>query len=209
MRVLIADDHHLIREGLARALSSEPGITQIGEAGHGQEALDKVRSGMWDVLILDINLPGKSGFDVLAELRQEKHPIPVLVLSMHPAITFGIRAVRAGAAGYIAKTASTDDLIKAIFRVAAGGKVISEDVAGQLAERIHDAANIPSHELLSEREFQVLLAIGAGRTVGEIARDLNLNVKTISTHRAHVLEKMHLANNAQLMQYVLTYNLLP
>lgn len=209
MRVLIADDHHLIREGLSRALTATTGISAVGEAGHGQEALDMVRAGGWDILILDINLPGKSGFDVLAELRQHEPPVPVLVLSMHPAMTFGVRALRAGAAGYLAKTSPTEELIKAVFRVASGGRYISAEIADRLAEHVAETSEMPPHELLSEREFQVLLSIGEGKTVGEIARALHLNVKTISTYRAHILEKMHLANNAQLMQYVLTHDLLP
>lgn len=209
MRVLVADDHHLIREGLARALAGTPGIAEVGEAGHGQEALDMVMTGAWDVLILDINLPGKSGFDVLAELRHHEPTIPVLILSMHPAMTFGVRALRAGAAGYLAKTSPTAELIKAVFRVAAGGKYVSEDVADQLAEHVARPSELPSHELLSEREFQVFLLIGEGKTVGEIARALHLHVKTISTHRTHILAKMHLVNNAQIMQYVLTHDLLP
>lgn len=209
MRVLIADDHHLIREGLLRALSATPGISAVGEAAQGQEALDMIRAGQWDVLILDINLPGKSGFDVLAELRRDGNPIPVLVLSMHPALTFGVRALRAGAAGYLAKTSPTDELINGIFRIASGRKIISADVADQLAEQVADGPRVAAHESLSEREFQVLLLIGEGKTVGEIARDLHLNVKTISTYRAHILDKMHLANNAQIMHYVLTHDLLP
>ena len=209
MRVLIADDHHLIREGLVRVLGDTPGIAAVGEASNGQEALDQVRTGQWDVLVLDLNLPGKSGFDVLAEMRQEKSPVPVLVLSMHSAQTFGVRAMQAGAAGYLAKTAPTEELIRAVARVAAGGRVISEDVADQLADRVQGETQGPLHDLLSEREFQVFLLIGSGKTVGEIAREIHLNVKTVSTHRAHILEKMHLQNNAQIMQYVLTRGLLP
>ncbi|CAG1772487.1 partial Response regulator UvrY, partial [uncultured bacterium] len=155
MRVLIADDHHLIREGLVRVLGETPGIAAVGEASDGQAALDQIRTGNWDVLVLDLNLPGKSGFDVLTELRQEKNPVPVLVLSMHPARTFGVRAIQAGAAGYLAKTAPTEELVRAVARVATGGRVISDDVADQLADRMRAETPGPLHENLSEREFQV------------------------------------------------------
>jgi DNA-binding NarL/FixJ family response regulator len=208
MRVLIADDHQLIREGLRRALVGTSEITEVGEAVTGQDAIDMVRQGAWDVLVLDINLPGKSGFDVLAELRQTKHSTPVLVLSMHSALTFGVRALQAGAAGYLSKTAPTEELMKALRKIAGGGRFISQDIAEQLAVQIQNDPDIPPHTLLSEREFQVFLMIGSGKTVGEIARELNINVKTVSTHRSHVLEKMHLRNNAQIMQYVVTKNLL-
>ena len=208
MRVLIADDHQLIREGLRRALVGTSEITEVGEAETGQQAIDMVRHGSWDVLILDISLPGKSGFEVLTELRQIKPAVPVLVLSMHPALQFGVRALHAGAAGYLSKTASTEELLQAIRKVAGGGKYVSQEIAEQLAVRLDDNPDLPPHTLLSEREFQVFLLIGSGKTVGEIARELNLNVRTISTHRAHILEKMHLQNNAQIMQYAVVRGLL-
>jgi two-component system, NarL family, invasion response regulator UvrY len=208
MRVLIADDHQLIRDGLRRALIGTTEIAEVGEAETGQQAIDMVRRGSWDILILDLNLPGKSGFDVLTELRQDKPAIPVLILSMHPALQFGVRALHAGAAGYLAKTASTEELLQAIRKVAGGGKYVSHEIAEQLAVHLNDHPDRPAHTLLSDREFQVFLLIGSGKTVGEIARELNLNVKTISTHRAHILEKMHLQNNAQIMQYVVSRGLL-
>jgi two-component system, NarL family, invasion response regulator UvrY len=208
MRVLIADDHELIREGLRRALVGTSEITEVGEAITGQQAIDMVRQGSWSVLILDINLPGKSGFDVLTELRQEKHATPVLVLSMHSAATFGVRALQAGAAGYLSKTAPTDELLKALRKIAGGGKFISQEIAEELAVQLQGDPGTPPHTLLSEREFQVFLLIGSGKTVGEIARQLNINVKTVSTHRSHIMEKMQLKNNAQIMQYVVTQDLL-
>jgi two-component system, NarL family, invasion response regulator UvrY len=208
MRVLIADDHQLIREGLRRALIGTSEIAEVGEAETGQQAIDMVRHGSWDILILDLNLPGKSGFDVLTELRQDKPAIPVLILSMHPALQFGVRALHAGAAGYLTKTASTEELLRAIRKIAGGGKYVSQEIAEQLAVNIQDDPQLPPHALLSDREFQICLLIGSGKTVGEIARELNLNVKTISTHRTHILEKMHLQNSAQIMQYVVSRGLL-
>ena len=208
MRILIADDHQLIREGLRRALIGTSEITDVSEAETGQQAIDMARHGSWAVLILDINLPGKSGFDVLTELRQNKPAIPVLILSMHPALQFGVRALHAGASGYLSKTASTEELLRAIRKVAGGGKYISGEIAEELAVQLDHNPDLPPHTLLSDREFQVFLLIGSGKTVGEIARELNLNVKTISTHRVHILEKMHLQNNAQIMHYAIARGLI-
>jgi DNA-binding NarL/FixJ family response regulator len=209
MRILVADDHQLIRDGLRLALVEASDITEIGEAGSGQEALDAVRTGHWEVMILDINLPGKSGLDVLAELKQEKNHIPVLMLSVYPPSQFGPRALRSGASGYLSKSATSQELLQAIRKVAKGGKYISDELAEQLVTEIDETAAQEPHSVLSDREFQVFLGLGAGKTVGEVAREMNLNVKTISTYRAHILEKMQLQNNAQIIRYAMLKGLVP
>jgi DNA-binding NarL/FixJ family response regulator len=206
--VLIADDHVLIREGLKRTLSGASEVNEIGEAESGQQAIDMIRHGMWDVVVLDINLPGKNGLDVLKEVREEKPRLPVLMLSVHPASQYAVRALRAGASGYLTKSGSGPELVNAIRKLAGGGKYISPEVADQLAESLNPPAARPPHTTLSDREFQVLLGLGSGKTVGELAADLSLSVKTVSTYRANILQKLNLKNNAQIMFYAFHHDLI-
>jgi two-component system invasion response regulator UvrY len=207
LRILIVDDHPIVRQGLKQTLVDVVEINEVGEAATPQEALDLVRQRAWDAVILDIGLPGRGGLDVLREIKQEKPRLPVLILSMHTEEQYAVRAVRAGAAGYLTKGAAMDNLVAAIHKVASGGRYISPELAERLAIELTVEAVRPPHASLSDREFEVLRLIAAGMTVGDIAERLSLSVKTISTYRARILEKMQLKNNAELMQYVLTNRL--
>ena len=208
LRILIVDDHPIVRQGLKQTLTDAAEIGEIAEAGTPQEALDLVRQGKWDAVILDIGLPGRGGLEVLKDIKREVPKLPVLILSMHAEDQYAVRTVRAGAAGYLTKGAATENLIEAVRKVAAGGRYISPEVADRLANELTVDADRPLHASLSDREFDVLRFIALGQTVGDIADRLSLSVKTVSTYRAHILEKMHLKNNAELMHYVLTNHLL-
>lgn len=201
IRVLIADDHAVVRAGVRQILSEHPDIRLVGEASTGQEALDKVRRGGCDVLILDLTMPGMSGLDVLKQIRGEYPRLPVLVLTMHPEDQYAVRTVKAGASGYLTKKSVPDQLVRAIRRVVAGHKYITPEVADRLVEEVKHDAGEPPHAALSDREFQILLLIAGGRTVSEIARDINLSVKTVSTYRSRILEKMGMKTNAELTHY--------
>ena len=208
LRILIVDDHPIVRQGLKQTLTDAAEIGEIGEAATPQEALDLVRQGEWDAVILDIGLPGRGGLEVLKDIKREVPKLPVLILSMHAEDQYAVRTVRAGAAGYLTKGAATQNLIEAVRKVAAGGRYISPELADRLATELTVDADRPLHASLSDREFDVLRSIASGHTVGDIANRLSLSVKTVSTYRAHILEKMHLKNNAELMYYVLTNHLL-
>jgi DNA-binding NarL/FixJ family response regulator len=208
LRILIVDDHPIVRQGLKQTLTDAAEIGEIVEAGTPQEALDLVRQGEWDAVILDIGLPGRGGLEVLKDIKREVPKLPVLILSMHSEDQYAVRTVRAGAAGYLTKGAATENLIEAVRKVAAGGRYISPELADRLAIEVTVDADRPLHASLSDREFDVLRSIASGQTVGDIADRLSLSVKTVSTYRAHILEKMHLKNNAELMLYVLTNHLL-
>jgi DNA-binding NarL/FixJ family response regulator len=205
---LIVDDHPIMRQGVRQTLADGTEIGEIGEAATSQEALDLVRQHEWDVVILDIGLPGRGGLQLLKDIKHEVPRLAVLILSMHSEDQYAVRAVRAGAAGYLTKEAATEKLLDAVRKVAAGGRYISPELADRLATEVTVDASKPLHAALSDREFDVLRLIGSGHTVGEIASRLSLSVKTVSTYRARILEKMHLKNNAELMQYALTNHLL-
>jgi len=208
MRVLIVDDHAVVRRGLQQILSDEYEDVVFGEASNATEALELVTRKKWDVIILDITMPGRSGLDVLKEIKREQPAVPVLVLSIHPEDQFATRVLKAGAAGYMTKESAPDDLVTAIDRVRAGRKYVSPSLAELLAEDLEreGPADEP-HKRLSDREFEVLLLIAAGKTVSEIADELGLSVKTISTYRARILEKVHMKSNAELMHYALKHGL--
>jgi len=208
MKILIADDHTVFREGLKRIFAEAADIAEIGEASNAQQLLERVAEKRWDVVLLDISMPGKSGLEVLKEIKQIHPRLAVLVLSMHPERQFAVRVIKAGAAGYLTKGSAAGEVVKAIRRVYRDGKYISDSVAEHLAMAVGQKSDRPLHESLSDREFEVLRMIGAGKTVGEIAEDLSLSVKTVSTYRTHLLEKMNLKNNAELMLYVITNRLL-
>ena len=208
LRILIVDDHPIMRQGIRQTLADETDIGEIGEAATPQEALDLVRQREWDVVILDIGLPGRGGLQLLKDIKHDVPRLPVLILSMHSEDQYAVRAVRAGAAGYLTKEAATEKLLDAVRKVASGGRYISEELADRLATELTVDATKPLHASLSDREFDVLRLIASGQTVGEIAGRLSLSVKTVSTYRARILEKMRLKNNAELMQYALTNHLL-
>lgn len=206
IKVLIVDDHAIVRKGL-RHIAEESKQIEVGEAGDGAEALSKLRAERWDVLVLDINLPGRNGLDVLQTARDIHSKLPVLVLSSHPEEQYAIRVLRAGASGYMNKDAAPDQLVAAIQKVMNGGKYISPALAEQLAFELSENSDRLPHEKLSAREYRVLILIGEGKAVGEIATELLLSVKTVSTYRARILEKLNLLNNAQLMRYVVDHRL--
>ena len=208
LRILIVDDHPIVRQGVRQTLADAAQVGEIVEAATPQEALDLVRQREWDAVILDIGLPGRGGLDVLKDIKREVPRLPVLILSMHSEDQYAVRALRAGAAGYLTKDAAPKNLVDAIRRVAAGGRYISPELAERLATELTVDAARPLHASLSDREFDVLRAIASGQTVGEIADRLSLSVKTVSTYRARILEKMRLKNNAEMMHYVHTNHLL-
>lgn len=208
MRILIGDDHDLVREGIKKLLNDVSEVEHLGDARNADEVLAALRTQRWDMLILDISLPGRSGLDVLKEIKHLYPTLPVLILSMYPEEMFALRAMKAGASGYMSKAAAATELLSAINTIAAGGKYVSPAFAEHLVGAVDmDSLQAP-HERLSTREFEVFKLIASGKTVGEIARILRRSVKTISTHRTHILEKMHLHNNAEIVQYAVEHKLL-
>ena len=207
IKVLVADDHTLVRKGLKQILLETKDIEVVDEASDGKETIKKVNKKDYDLVLLDISLPGRSGIDVLKQLKCSKPSLPVLILSMHPEEQYAVRSLRAGAAGYLTKESAPNELIAAIRKVAKGGKYITSSLAEKLAGEIGPDAEKLLHETLSDREYQVMCLIASGKPVKEIAEALNLSVKTISTHRARILRKMHMDNNAQLTHYAIKNDL--
>ena len=207
--ILVCDDHPVVREGLREILTSTEQVDTVGEACDACELFDAVRGQRWDAVVLDIGLPGLSGLDALRQLKQERPRLPVLVLSVYPADQFAIRVLRAGASGYLTKDIAAQELVKAVLAVAAGHKYVTSDVAEQLASDLERPADRPSHERLSDREYQVLCILGSGRTVTRCAEDLTLSVKTVSTHRANILRKLALQSTAEVIRYALEHRLVP
>lgn len=206
MQILIGDDHELIREGIKRIFADASDIECVGEARNAHEVIAALEQQSWDIVVLDINLPGRSGLDVLKEIKQRFPDIPVLILSMYPEDQYAVRMIKAGAVGYVNKGSAATELLQAIRKVSAGGKYINASVAEKLVEAVDTGG--PSHANLSDREFEIFRLLASGKTVGEIAGMLNRSVKTISTHRSHILSKMNLNNNAEIMQYALEHKLL-
>ena len=201
IRVLIADDHAIVRRGLIEILLRELKDSVCGEAENAQQVLAQVQSHSWDLVILDVSMPGRSGVDVLTDLKIAKPKLPVLVLSMHPEDQYGKRVLKAGASGYMNKNSAPEELIKAIRKVLAGGRYVSQALAEKLALDLSEKHVQFPHESLSDREFEVLRLIASGKTVSQIADGLHLSVATISTYRARILEKMNMTTNAELMHY--------
>jgi DNA-binding NarL/FixJ family response regulator len=207
MRILIADDHAVFRRGLAETLGEAFSRVTFGEAKTAQETLEHVRRQDWDVVILDISMPGKSGLDILDDLHRLRPKLPVLLLSMHPESQYARRALKSGAAGYLTKESVPEELKEAVRRVQAGGRYVSATLAETLAFDLRRAPDTPVHELLSDREFQVLRMIASGRTVKQIADDIALSVKTVSTYRARILLKTGMTTTAELIRYALQTHL--
>ncbi len=201
--VLIADDHAVVRQGLKQILQETQDMHLAGEAADGHEALSLARSTEWDVLVLDLTMPGLGGLDVLKEVQAERPHAPVLILSMHAEDQFAVRLLKAGAAGYLNKETAPEELIQAIRKVVDGGKYISTVLAERLAFEMDPNSDKPRHESLSDREFQVLRLLASGKAVKEIAEELSLSPKTISTYRARILEKMNMRTNAELIHYAI------
>jgi two-component system invasion response regulator UvrY len=204
MRILLVDDHAIVRHGLRALLSDEFRGAAFGEASDARQALEHLRTKEWDVALLDMTLlPGKSCLDLLKEIKAEWPKLPVLVLSAHPEDQFAVRALQAGAGGYMTKESAPEELPKAIKKVLAGGQYVSPALAEKLALRVHTDLTRMPHETLSDREFDVMTRIASGKTVTEIAAELSLSVKTISTYRGRVLEKLGVENSAQIVQYAI------
>ncbi|MEO8717255.1 MAG: response regulator transcription factor [Burkholderiales bacterium] len=206
IRVLIADDHEIVRDGLKRILAASPDLRLAGEAADGDQALALVRANVYDVAVLDMSMPGLSGIDLIKRLKLEQPKLRVLVLSMHGEQQYAARALKAGAAGYLTKDSASEQLLLALRKIAGGGVHVSDATTAQLITGANGDG--PPHTRLSDREFEVLKLLAAGNTPGEIARQLRLSVKTVSTHKTHVQGKLGLAGTAELVRYALEHKLL-
>jgi len=202
-KILIADDHAIVRKGLIKILMESDAWTSVDEAGSGQEALDRVLKGSYDLVLLDISMPGRGGLDVLKEIKERLPFLPVLMLSMHPEKEYALRSMRAGASGYLTKDNAPEELVRAIRKVLSGGRYVTASLAEILVLEVEkkDRAGRLPHEVLSNREYQVLRMIASGKTVSEIAGELFLSVKTVSTYRSRILEKIRAKNNVELTRY--------
>jgi two-component system, NarL family, invasion response regulator UvrY len=207
MRILLADDHAVMRQGLQLILAEAFKEAEFGEAGDSQKALEAALAKPWDLVILDISMPGRGGLDVLKEIKAQRPKTPVLVLSMYVERQFAVRAFRAGAAGYLTKASAATELLKAVERILAGGRYVSAKLAEQLASELGRAESGLLHERLSAREFEILRLIASGKTVKEMADELDLSSNTISTYRTRILQKMGMKTNAQLTHYAISNNL--
>lgn len=207
IKVLIADDHLVVREGLKQILASIPDIRVVGEASNGLEVLEKVRKGDFDVIVLDISMPGKSGLDILGELRSQKPDTGILILSMHPEERFALRMLKAGASGYLTKESAAEELVEAVRKVAQGKKYITASLAEKLAFGLIEEGEKPLHERLSDREYQVMCLIAGGKSLKEIAEKLFISLKTVSTYRTRILEKMNMSSNAEIIRYCIEQGL--
>ena len=201
MRIIIVDDHAVMREGVKQILADDFPHAEFTDASNAQELFDLLRAGTWSAVILDINLPGRNGIEVLKDIHQQHPNLPVLMHSMHPEDQFAIRSIKAGAAGYITKTDPPEELVRALNKILAGGKYITPALAERLAMEVESPTDKHPHELLSDREFEVLRMIASGKTVSQAAVELSLSIKTISTYRARILEKMKMKTNAELTSY--------
>ena len=208
IRVVIADDHTIVREGLKQVLSAAPVLRIVAEAQNGQEVLQRARELEFDVLLLDMSMPGRSGIELIKQVRAEKPKLRILVLSMHQEHQYAVRAIKAGASGYLTKESASAQLVSAIRKVAGGGAFITDAVAQQLALGAMPQTDRPPHQLLSDREYQVFRLLVAGKTVSEIAEQLNLSVKTVSTHKARIMQKMSMSNPTELVRYAMQHGLL-
>lgn len=207
IRILIADDHTIVRHGLKQIVDAEPQMTTVGEAQNGNEVLDLARKLPIDVIVLDITMPGRNGLETLKDLKREHPSISVIILSMHPKDQYAVRVLRAGASAYITKESAPDELVNAIKKAYRGEKYISSEVAELLADYIERGTTSDPHKLLSDREYEVFCMIANGKTVTEISDELFLSVKTVSTYRTRILEKTGMSTNAQITRYCLEHNL--
>ncbi len=207
MKFLIADDHAIVRRGLTQILCEEFPSAKIKEVANSNEALDEVRRENWDVILLDISMPGRNGIETLKQIRSEGIRSPILMLSMHSEDQYAVRVLKAGASGFVNKESATEELLVAVHKVMSGRKYITTSVAEKLAQTIGGDVRQSAHELLSDREMQVLHLIASGKTVSEVADELSLSVNTISTYRTRLLEKLSLNNNAELTRYAIDNHL--
>ena len=207
IRIIVADDHTIVREGLKQLLAAAGDIEVVAEAQNGHEVIERIRAVAADLLLLDMSMPGKSGIELIKQIYSEKPKLRILVLSMHEEHQYAVRAIRAGAAGYLTKESASRQLVEAIRKVASGGAFISAEVAQQLALGAMPDAKGPLHASLSDREFQIFRLLAEGKSVSDIAERLNLSVKTVSTHKANILQKMGMSTPAELIRYAITHRL--
>ncbi len=205
IRIVIADDHAIVREGLKRIITSADDMMVVGEAADGSEVMQQVRGADFDVLLLDLSMPGRSGMELIKLVRGEKPRLRILVLSMHQELQYAVRAIKSGASGYLTKESAPLQLLQVLRKIAAGGAFISADVAEQLAMGSMQGAGVAAHEKLSDREFEVFRLIAIGVSVTDIAARLNLSAKTISTHKSNLMQKMGLTNQSELIRYALKH----
>lgn len=208
IRIVIADDHDIVRAGLKQIIADEEDMEVAGESNSGEKLLELIKKHDYDVVLLDLKMSGMNGIEVMKHIKAIKPSVPVIVLSMHAEDQYAVRTIKAGASGYLTKETAGDNLISAVRRVAAGGKYISPTLAETLAESVAGGGNELPHENLTDREFQVLCMIASGKTVSEIGAELFLSVKTISTYRQRILEKMNMKNNSEITHYVIKNNIL-
>lgn len=208
IKILIADDHAIVRSGLKQIVGETSDIIVTGEASNGHEALDKISKGDYDVIVMDISMPGPSGLDILKQIKREHTRIPVLILSIHPEDQYAVRFLKAGASGYLTKESAPDELIKAIRKAYDGGRYVSLSLSEKMAFDLRFDTEKPLHETLSDREYQVMIKIAQGKKVNDIAEELFLSEKTISTYRSRILQKMGMEKNEELVRYVLNHNLI-
>ncbi len=207
IRVLVADDHRVVREGVKRILADTPDMRVTGEAGNGREAFAKVVKQNWDVVLLDLAMPGKGGLEVLHDLKRLRPQLPVLVFSMHAGGQYAIRAFKAGAVGFLRKDSLPEELVTALRKVVHGGRYVSPALAEQLVFEVTRKSDQPLHSELSDREYQVLCLLAAGNAVSDISQELALSVKTISTYRTRILDKLNLKSTAELIRYAIRHQL--
>ena len=205
IRIVIADDHAIVREGLKRIVTSAEDMAVVGEAADGTQVMQQVRGSDFDVLVLDLSMPGRSGMELIKLVRGEKPKLRILVLSMHEELQYAVRAIKSGASGYLTKESAPLQLIQVLRKIASGGAFISTDVAEQLALGSMLGGSAAVHERLTDREFEVFRLIAVGRSVTEIAARLNLSAKTISTHKANLMQKMNLQNQSELIRYAIRH----
>jgi two-component system invasion response regulator UvrY len=207
IRILIADDHAIIREGLKQIISETSDMVVAEEAIDGHEALSKALKNDYDVVVLDITMPGRNGLDVLKELKKQRPELPVLVLTIHPEEQYAVRVLRAGASGYLTKESAPDELTAAIRKISQGKKYVTSSLAEKLVSDLNVDTEKPLHNALSDREFEVMCMIATGKTVKQIGEELFLSEKTVSTYRSRILEKMGMKNNAELIYYAIKHGL--
>ena len=208
MKILIADDHPLVRQGLRQVLDAQSDLAVVAEAKDGDEAVSLAGRVAWDVAVIDYNMPGKAGVELVKELRRRYPDRPVLVLSMYPEDRYALRLLKAGAAGYLNKESAPDELVGALHKVAGGGHYVSAALGEKLALAMAGGADEPAYEKLSDREYQIMWLLASGKTVGDIARQLFLSANTVSTYRARILKKLNVRNNAELMRYAIRHQLI-
>lgn len=208
MKILIADDHPLVRQGLKQVLEAQDGLRVVAEAKDGDDAVALAGRVDWDVAVIDYNMPGKSGVELVKELRRRYPERPVLVLSMYPEDRYALRLLKAGAAGYLNKESAPEELVGALHKVAGGGRYVSAALGEKLALAMAGGADEPAYEKLSDREYQIMWLLASGKTVGDIARQLFLSANTVSTYRARILKKINVRNNAELMRYAIRHQLI-